>query len=46
MVDRGDAVVTGDPRRYSHGRFTCRDLGQGIGRVPLVTGDDTRKDVS
>jgi hypothetical protein len=28
MVDRRDAVVAGDPRRYSHGRFTCRDLGQ------------------
>jgi endoglucanase len=33
MVDHRDAVVTGNPRGYRHGRFTCRGPDEGTGRM-------------
>jgi hypothetical protein len=46
MVDHRDAVVAGDPRRCSHGRFTAATLTRASAVFGLVTGDDTHKDVS
>jgi endoglucanase len=33
MVDHRDAVVTGNPRSYRHGRCTCRGPDEGTGRM-------------